>query len=77
MTKIPEHYKGRYEPKDYIRDHGLNFNLGCVIKYITRAGRKVLNGHTPETAKLEDLKKARDYINFEIEHLTKNQDMKG
>ncbi len=54
MTKIPNHYKGRYEPNGYIRDHSLNFNMGCVIKYITRAGRKVINGHTPESAKLED-----------------------
>jgi hypothetical protein len=38
----PSHYtRGRkYEPKDVIRDWGLNFNLGSAVKYISRAGRK-------------------------------------
>lgn len=56
----PEHYTaGRlYEPKDVIRDWGLNFNLGNVVKYVARAGRK--------GDKLEDLQKARQYLDFEI-----------
>jgi hypothetical protein len=56
----PEHYvAGRlYEPKDVIRDWGLNFNLGNVVKYVARAGRK--------GDKLEDLQKARQYLDFEI-----------
>lgn len=61
----PDHYCGgrRYEPKDVIRDWDLNFNLGNVIKYIARAGRK--QGETVES----DLMKARQYLNFEIEYL--------
>ena len=57
----PAHYaEGReYEPKDVIRDWGLNFNLGNVVKYVSRAGRK---GDA-----LEDLRKARQYLDFEIE----------
>lgn len=57
----PSHYtEGRkYQPKDVIRDWGLNFNLGNVVKYVSRAGRK--------TDALEDLKKARQYLDFEIE----------
>lgn len=57
----PSHYtEGRkYQPKDVIRDWGLNFNLGNVVKYVSRAGRK--------TDTLEDLKKARQYLDFEIE----------
>ena len=57
----PSHYtEGRkYEPKDVIRDWGLNFNLGCVVKYISRAGRK--------DDILQDLEKARQYLDFEIE----------
>jgi hypothetical protein len=39
----------------------LNFNLGNVIKYISRAGRK---GDI-----LKDLYKARQYLDFEIEDL--------
>lgn len=59
----PSHYvDGRkYEPKDVIRDWGLNFNLGSAVKYISRAGRK--------DDILTDLKKAREFLNFEIEAL--------
>lgn len=61
-VKSPLHYtEGRkYEPKDVIRDWGLNFNLGSALKYIARAGRK---GNT-----VEDLEKAREYLAFEIIH---------
>ncbi len=56
----PDHYcEGReYEPKDVIRDWGLNFNLGSAVKYISRAGRK--------GDKLEDLQKAKQFLEFEI-----------
>ena len=59
----PSHYvEGRkYEPKDVIRDWGLNYNLGCVVKYVSRAGRK--------DDILQDLQKARQYLTFEIEAL--------
>lgn len=63
MRMNPDHYcEGRnYEPKDVIRDWDLNFNLGNVVKYISRAGRK-------DNA-LDDLRKAKTYLEFEIEHL--------
>lgn len=59
----PAHYiAGRkYEPRKVIADWGLNFNLGNAVKYISRAGRK---GN-----KIEDLRKAIQYIEFEIEEL--------
>ena len=58
------HYKqGGIEPIDFINSHNLNFNLGNVVKYIVRSPYK--------GTQLEDLKKARDYINFEIERLQK------
>ena len=59
----PSHYtEGRkYEPRKVIADWGLNFNLGNAVKYISRAGRK---GN-----KIEDLRKAIQYIEFEIEEL--------
>ena len=64
----PSHYvEGRkYEPKDVIRDWGLNYNLGCVVKYVSRAGRK--------DDILQDLKKARQYLTFEIEALEEERD---
>ena len=62
ITK-PDHYcKGRkYEPRKVIYDWGLDFNLGSAVKYISRAGRK--------GDKLEDLKKAVQFLQFEIEEL--------
>lgn len=59
----PAHYcEGRkYEPKNVIADWDLDFFLGSAIKYISRAGRK--RGNTKE----QDLKKAIQYLEFEIE----------
>lgn len=62
MVKNPEHYCfSKYEPKDVIREWGLNFNLGSAVKYIARAGRK--------DDIVQDLKKAREFLSFEIEAL--------
>lgn len=59
----PSHYVAgrKYEPKDVIRDWNLNFNLGSAVKYISRAGRK--------DDIIQDLKKAKQFIDFEIEAL--------
>ena len=68
MTQInhPDYYKsGNIEAIDFIEAHGLNFNLGNVIKYITRAGRK--DGEDVLTA----LRKAQWYLEREIERITK------
>jgi len=55
----PAHYKyGGIETIDYIEAKKLNYNLGNVIKYISRAEHK---GY-----ELEDLKKAAWYLNREI-----------
>ena len=65
----PEHYTyADIEPKDAIRGWNLNFNLGNVVKYIVRAGRK--DGNTI----LDDLRKARQYLDFEIEFLEKDSE---
>lgn len=63
----PSHYcEGRsFEPIDVINDWQLNFNLGNVIKYISRAGRK--------DNILQDLKKALFYLKYEIDRLEKNE----
>lgn len=63
MIKSPKHYTEgrRFEPKDVIRDWDLNFNLGNAVKYLARAGRK--------GDMVEDLKKAQQYIQFEIDAL--------
>lgn len=64
----PAHYCGgrRYEPRKVIADWKLNFNLGNAVKYISRAGRK---GDA-----VEDLRKAIQYIEFEIEDRAGGED---
>lgn len=36
----PKHYQGAVQPIDLINAQGLNFNLGNVVKYACRAGKK-------------------------------------
>lgn len=58
----PSHYTfGKYEVLDVIEDWNLDYNRSCVIKYIARAGKK--------QDELEDLKKARFYLDREISKL--------
>jgi prolyl-tRNA editing enzyme YbaK/EbsC (Cys-tRNA(Pro) deacylase) len=60
----PSHYKmGGIETIDFIEAKNLSYNLGNVVKYITRADYK---GN-----KIEDLKKAQWYLNREVSNLTK------
>jgi hypothetical protein len=60
----PSHYnRGKIEVIDFIEDQGLSFHLGNVIKYIARAGSK--------GDKLEDLKKARWYLDRYINKVMK------
>lgn len=59
----PPHYQGSVQPIDLINAQDLNFNLGNVVKYVCRAGKK--EGENT----LSDLEKAKDYINFEIERV--------
>ena len=59
----PSHYTSgrKYEPRKVIEDWDLSFHLGNVVKYISRAGRK-------DNA-IEDLEKAQQYLNWEIDRL--------
>ena len=61
----PNHYNiGGIEVIDFIESWNLGFSLGNAIKYIARAPYK--------NDELEDLKKARWYIDREIQRLEKN-----
>ena len=63
----PQHYtSGKIEVIDFIEDKGLNFNLGNVVKYVARAGHKKSSGKSLEAKALEDLKKAKWYLEREI-----------
>ena len=57
----PSHYNQGIEPIDIIESWGLNFSLGNAIKYILRSQYK---GN-----QIEDLEKARWYIDREINRL--------
>ena len=59
--------QGGIECKEYLEAKGFaeGFYRGSAIKYITRAGKKC------KDTEIQDLEKARDFINFEIERLNK------
>lgn len=68
----PDYYDfGTYEPIKIINHFNLNFNLGSVIKYVIRAGKK------PDNPAVRDLHKAIDFLEFEIRRLEdrRNEDL--
>lgn len=54
----PAHYKAAIETWDFIAAHDMTYIQGNIVKYVTRFRKK--NG-------LEDLKKAKAYLNKLIE----------
>jgi len=57
----PKHYGGDSNPFEAIKiieHYDLNFSLGNVVKYVLRCGKK--------DDEIEELRKARQYIDFEI-----------
>ena len=58
MVNHPQHYQHGIEPIEFIESHNFNFNLGNVIKYVSRAPFK--------GTEAEDLKKAKWYLEREI-----------
>lgn len=68
----PSHYNtGGVEAIDVIEAWDLNFNLGSVVKYISRAGKKPSGSLDRDHKKLEDLEKALWYLNREVERQAK------
>ena len=66
----PQHYGGKdnpYEAIKVIKAWDLNFCLGNVVKYISRAGKK------NKAKEIEDLEKARWYLDKQIEYLKEQQ----
>lgn len=67
----PEHYGGKentFEVIKIIEHFNLNFPLGNSVKYILRAGKK-----NPEK-EIEDLEKARYYIERQIINIKKQKE---
>ena len=66
LVNNPKHYGGEnnpYEAIKVIEAWGLGFCLGNTVKYISRAGKKDPSKH------IEDLKKAKWYLEREINKL--------
>tara|TARA_R100000951_G_C2550122_1_gene152191 strand:+ start:394 stop:603 length:210 start_codon:yes stop_codon:yes gene_type:complete len=63
MSKVPKHYQNgeNYDVIDIVKHYDLNFNLGNVLKYVCRAGKK--------EDIIKDLKKAIDYLEREVDYL--------
>lgn len=62
----PKHYNtGKFEVIDVIEDWQVDFHIGNVIKYVSRAGRKT------DDTEIQDLKKALWYLKRKIELLEK------
>lgn len=63
MSKVPKHYQNgeNYDVIDIVKNYDLNFNLGNVLKYVCRAGKK--------EDIVKDLKKAIDYLEREVDYL--------
>jgi len=68
VVNHPPHYKvGGIETIDFIEAKGLDYNLGNVVKYVTRADHK---GN-----KLQDLEKARWYLDRAISNHADGRDL--
>jgi len=63
MRATYKHYENGkgYDVIDFIKDYDLNFNRGNAIKYLVRASHK--------GSEEQDLKKAIDYIQRELEYI--------
>ena len=60
----PSHYKaGEFDVIAFCQLHNINFDLGNVIKYVIRAGKKENN------SELQDLNKAMEYLKRRIEFI--------
>lgn len=65
----PQHYQNRSDDLqviDVIEQFGLNFHRGNVVKYTIRAGRKSELGYEALEKAIEDLNKAKWYLDRQI-----------
>lgn len=61
----PTHYMGDYVMR-IIEDFTLDFLSGTIVKYLLRAGNK------PGNSEIQDLKKARWYLDRKIKNMEKS-----
>lgn len=78
VVEHPSHYTSHpsgIECIEITRHH--NFPVGNAIKYLWRAGLKQEEGKDQVDKQIEDLRKAKQYIDFEIETLERQRGDKG
>jgi Cdc6-like AAA superfamily ATPase len=66
-TKIYYEAEGDFDVIDFAQQFNINYCRGAIIKYLVRAGKKENN---PE---VQDLRKAMDYLEREIEFAERKQ----
>lgn len=74
VVEHPSHYTSHpsgIECIEITRHH--NFPVGNAIKYLWRAGLKQEEGKDQVDKQIEDLRKAKQYIDFEIESLERQR----
>ena len=68
---IPSYYKGKngYMAKDVVSNFDLSYNVGTATTYLLRCGKKKEEGMTDNEKHIEDIQKAINHLQFEIERL--------
>lgn len=69
--RIPNYYIGNngYEARKVVSGFDLSYNVGTAVTYLLRAGKKTEQGMSNNDKHIEDLQKAINHLEFEIEKL--------
>jgi hypothetical protein len=68
---IPSYYKGKngYMAKDVVSNFDLSYNVGTATTYLLRCGKKKEEGMTDTEKHIEDIQKAINHLEFELDKL--------
>lgn len=69
--RVPSYYRGKngYEARRVIDNFDLSYNIGTATTYLLRCGKKKEEGMTDNEKHIEDIQKAINHLEFEIERL--------
>jgi hypothetical protein len=66
----PDHYNTMViEPIDYILENKLSFCAGAIVKYVSRAGKKIYPGKDRDQSEIADLEKVIKFAQMRINYL--------
>jgi hypothetical protein len=66
----PDHYNGMViEPIEYILENRLDFCAGAIVKYVSRAGKKLYPGKDRDQSEIADLEKVIRFAQMRINYL--------